>query len=671
MNIGIGIDTGGTYTDAVAYDFESRRILASAKALTTPMDLAAGILEALDGLPAECLAAASLVSLSTTLATNAAVENKLGPARLVFLGGHAELIDRLGPGLGLPPARDMILLDCATRYSGEIDQEPDWERLRREVSARTTGMEGIAVLETYAMRNSAVLEKKAKAIAEEAAGLPVVCGHELSPGLDCLQRASGTLLNAGLFPVIRRFIDAMSAALGQRRIPAPVVIVRSDGSLMDTAYAADRPVETVLCGPAASVMGCVALTDEKDCLIVDMGGTTTDIALIRDGVPVRSDAGIGVGAWKTFVPGLAIHTYGLGGDSAVRHGDGGPFLDRRRVIPLCMAAAENPDLPERLAAEIDPPRRHTRALHEFFVLRKDIAGLSRYTDAEKRFCDALARGPLPRRMAAEAAGTTVYELDAERLLREGVVQQGGLTPTDIMHLKGDYRRYDIAAARLGARFVAANVNMDIDELADWVYREVKRKLYLYVVNTLLENDISAHWAGGKVQALEHLILHVFDTGRSPSLDGIPVISPSFSTRFALVGMGAPIHLFLPEVASRLETRVVIPERAEVANAVGAIIGKVSATHVIHVRPIYRAEGIFGYTVSGNDQTLHFDRREEAEAFARTEAEDAARAEVLRRGASGEVAVTSRLAERHAPGRISAIFLGSAATAHAVGSIGVR
>jgi N-methylhydantoinase A/oxoprolinase/acetone carboxylase beta subunit len=111
--IGIGIDTGGTYTDAVIYDFSEKKVLGTAKALTTRQDLAIGILEALDKLPQDLLKEAGLISLSTTLATNACVEDKGGRARLIFLGGDKKVIGEFGSRYGLPPADEIYIQESS------------------------------------------------------------------------------------------------------------------------------------------------------------------------------------------------------------------------------------------------------------------------------------------------------------------------------------------------------------------------------------------------------------------------------------------------------------------------------------------------------------------------------------------------------------------------------
>src|SRR5690606_4555973 len=120
-------------------------------------------------------------------------------------------------------------------------------------------------------------------------------------------------------------------------IQAPLMVVKGDGSLIAAEAALASPVETILSGPAASLVGARHLSGETDVVVVDMGGTTTDIALLRDGRPVLASEGATVGGWKTMVEAVAVHTYGLGGDSEVRCDEAGDLVvGPRRAVPLSL-----------------------------------------------------------------------------------------------------------------------------------------------------------------------------------------------------------------------------------------------------------------------------------------------------------------------------------------------
>jgi N-methylhydantoinase A/oxoprolinase/acetone carboxylase beta subunit len=663
--IGIGIDTGGTYTDAVIYDFTERKILGAAKALTTRQDLSQGILEALDKLPADLVRSAEIIALSTTLATNACIEGKGGRAKLVFLGGDQKVIDEFGGKYGLPPAEDIYLQESYTNFSGGIEREPDWELFNANIKTRFEHLDGAGILEIYAMKNNAVLEKKAKELFQRIYDIPVACGYELFSDLNCLQRASGTLLNAGLFPVIKEFLEAIKKAMTRRNIAAAVVIARSDGTLMSEEFAALRPVETLLCGPAASIAGGIWLSKAVNCVVIDMGGTTTDMALVKDTIPVRAREGISVGKWRTFVQGFAIKTVGLGGDSAVHYDENRLFLEEYRVLPLCVAGAKYPSVIEGLRDLADSLTLHDWFLHEHYLLIHEITDGERYTEQERRFCEALRGGPLILRDAAAAAGTDMYNLKVSRLVKEGVVQLCGLTPTDIMHIRGDFSAYSREAALLGARHVAFNLGISVEELCDRVYDEIRRKIYLNVVKILLENQDKHYLARGIDGEAERVILQSYDSAGGGHNDRI--VSLAFKTDFSLVGIGAPIHLFLADVAKLLGTKAVIPEHFDVANALGAVVGNIYTSYPVQVRPNYGLGGLDSYTVFGFTGNRIFKTLAEAEEFAVAEAKAGARAEAIKRGAGGKITLSCDVDASSIRAKGSPVYLGTTVIGHATGA----
>jgi len=670
IRTGIGIDTGGTYTDAVIYDFEKKAILGSSKALTTKEDLSVGILEALDALPAESVKEAELISLSTTLATNACVEDRGGSAKLIFFGGDRKVIDKYGSEYGLPPSSEMYIQESYTKFSGEIEREPDWGLFSACVQKEFDGFDGAGIVETNAIKNSAAVEKRGKELFSQIFKnkIPVVCGHELFNELNCLQRGASTLLNARLFFVIRVFMDAVKTAMEKRGIGAPVVIVRSDGSLMSEEFAHTRPVETLLCGPASSVMGSASLAKTENSVVVDMGGTTTDIALINKGVPHKVEGGVTVGKWKTFVDGLYIKTFGLGGDTAIHYNEKNLFLEDYRVVPLCVAADKYPQITKNLENLVKNKKKHTKYLHEHYMAIRDISENSRYTKEEKIFCENLRDGPLSlSEAAAGIPGCDLYTFNVSRLVKEGAVQICGLTPTDVMHIKGDFNKFSAEASMLGIQYAAFNLDMKAEKFCERVYDEIKRRLYVNIVEALLENKSGSYMKNKVSEDLRRFINESYEMAKNDLENNL--VSASFKTDFVLTGVGAPIRIFLGEVAKMLGTRAVVPEHFEVANALGAVVGNINAAVAVEIKPNYSAGGITGYTVFGIGETKIFDDIREAEAFALSEAEGGARAEARKRGAKGEITVNCRLNTEEAEAKGCIIHLGTRAVAHAVGSIG--
>ena len=672
MKVGIGIDTGGTCTDAVAYDFSTNTVLAKGKALTTKEDLSIGIGAAIDALPQRLLAQAKTVSLSTTLATNACVEDKGGRARLLLVGAAQKVLDWVDAKARYGLDGDSVRCVETRGKDGSI-LEPDWEKLICDNYDWLRDANALSVAEANSFENGAAFEKKAKALLEERYDVPVVLASELVSELNVLERGATALLNARLLPVIKAFMIAVQSALTSRGLKAPVMMVRSDGSLMTDRLARLRPVETILSGPAASVLGGRELTDSPDCVIVDMGGTTTDISIVKDGVPVMAPDGIKINGWRTQVKGVFMDTFALGGDSAIRINNGRLELMARRVQPLCVAASRWPSIRDSLARLLKDERPHTHALHEFLFLVHSPDDISRYNARELALCNALEAGPLMLANAAEAAGSDIYSFTCERLEAEGIVMRCGLTPTDIMHIKGDYTAFDSEASELAARYFLQCLPQyddnrdDLNAFADVIYEAVRKKLYENIVRVLLTEKHPHLLSDGLDSQLRFLISRGWQDRKA---SGTSVFSISMTTPAALVGIGAPTHLFLPEVADALGTRCIIPEHAEAANAVGAAIADISASAHVQISPIHTSVGLSGFTVLAPDGPLIFSTLEEASNAAQRAAVEAAEAEARRRGAPGKLAVQANVTTKTAfsSGGIE-ILLGATAFAIATNRTG--
>ena len=658
MSIGIGIDTGGTYTDSVIYEFHTRKILSSAKALTTKHDLSVGIKNTLDCLDSTLLHQAELVSLSTTLATNACVEKKGGRAKLLFIGVDKKIVDRVGAEYGLTDIKKIYFVEAETTVNGKITKAPDWAAFLKESKQWLNDAEALGIVQLNAMYNGAVLEEEAKSLIVQNYDIPVVCGNELFSELNSIRRGSSALLNGMLISVLVDFLSAIKKALKERNITAPITIVRSDGSLMSEQIAGLRPVETILSGPAASVMGSSRLADEKEAVIVDMGGTTTDIALVRKGQPVTTRDGINIGNWRTFVKGLYVETLGLGGDSAIRYNTKGQvLLDTDRVIPLSVGASQWPELIDMLEELQNFEGKHSFLPYEFFTLVKDITNSPFYNDQEKQFCGALQEGPLSFAKAAAAANNDVYSLDIGRLEKEGIVLRCGLTPTDIMHLQGDYTKYPTQAAELGAQFIASSVGMTVRQLGAMVYDTVKKKLYDSIVQILLKENMPRFNKTGFSSEVRALLDRSWDMAQGKKSEHLNF---GFKTSSVLIGAGAPIHVFLPDVAQVLGATCLIPKHAEVANAIGAVSGNITASYTIQIQP--HEEGYIVFGPSGNYTTQNL---EKATAIAQNQAEQEARAEAIRRGASKNMVVETTINPLFVRTKSGKVFIDSKIVATAI------
>jgi N-methylhydantoinase A/oxoprolinase/acetone carboxylase beta subunit len=661
--MGIGIDTGGTCTDAVVYDFGRRRILAFSKTETTKDDLSRGIGIALDKLPREFIDRAEAIALSTTLATNACVENKGGRSRLVMFGVDQGTVRRVGSDYGLSMDDTLCCVESRTKPTGAVVQAPDWDKFKKLFDDKLKECDAVGLVEMFAKKSGGTLEKRAREIIESETSMPVVCGHELFSENNIVKRGASALLNAQLITVIAGFMAAVKKALRDRDIKAPFVIVRSDGSLMSEGFTSTRPVETLLCGPVASVMGAVELTGGKNCIIVDMGGTTTDIAFVRDGVPQRVKSGVRIGRWNTFVKGLFVDTFGLGGDSGVVISDGNITIGEERVMPLCVAAHSFPSLLTHLEREKDRVDYVINQQKDIYLGIKDISLYSKYNENEKIAAGALFNRPQSLQALSAEVGDTVLKSHLERLIREGIIIRCGLTPTDIMHIRGDFVEYSTRASELGAGIMARRLKMNPSELCEKIYDGVKEKLYYNIVRILIEDVYPDMRENGLSEQMRTLIRMSYEQAKAGG--GNSFLNCVFSTPATLVGVGAPIHIFLGDVGRYLGASVVTSEYSKVANALGAIVAKVFASVTIEV--VYdQAQN--KYVVCGGGERRAFKKLDEAKAEAERMADAKAREEAIKRGSERDVNISAETHESSVDTDFGRVYIGYRVTATATGAL---
>lgn len=621
MYIGLGIDTGGTFTDAALYDFQSKKILGSAKSPTTKDYLQSGIEDSLDQLDSELFEKVQFVSLSTTLATNACVEGKGANAALVLIGCHPKVLEQYGKEYGLPDPSEIILLDGIVGDHGEIEKEPDWEYLKRRLETVDQTMDCYAVVQTWSMINPA-FEQKAEVIIREQCRKPVVCGYELSGKLNVLKRASGALLNAKLIPVIQEFMESVLSGLHSRGIRAPVVIVRGDGSIMSLEFALKRPVETLLSGPAASIHGGVFLSNHKNQIIVDIGGTTSDIAVIKDGYPGLLEDGAIVGNWKTAVSSVDLTTCGVGGDSEIKISKNKEILvGPNRVTPLSMLAHQYPYVEQRLHELSEVKPLHTRPLPVFYALTGKLRNNLSRQDYD--VVEALKEHPLDVTELCNCIGLSIYSFNSADLENKGVIMKSSLTPTDVMHIKGDFTRWNRKASLLAAQILSNQFGIGVNRICSETYRRVMLKIYETIVQMLLEKNQPGIAGSKDFTFLNHLLEY--------STQGNDLLSVRFDTSYILCGLGAPAGIFVPGVAEFMHTKAFIPEYAPVANALGAVTGKIISVEEGMVLPQYESHSLIGYMVRMRNGSTFFKELEDAMSYAKQTLKETAISNAVHRG----------------------------------------
>jgi N-methylhydantoinase A/oxoprolinase/acetone carboxylase beta subunit len=588
---GLGIDAGGTFTDCALFDFATDTVLAKAKAPTTHRDLLIGIDEALTRLALEHPERLTMVALSTTLATNAIAEDKGGFPGAILMTPNG----RPDPRLTWQPQRT---LSACMSITGDENAPLDEAECRQAIAELlAAGVEAFAVCGYASVRNPAH-EQAVRRLIREQCALPVVCGHDLAHRLNYLHHFNTAVLNARLLPVIRRLLDAAREVLTAHGITAPLMVVKGDGTLMTEELARERPVETVLSGPAASVAGASYLTGMEEALVVDMGGTTTDVALVEKGMVRIAEEGARIAGWQTSVAAAAIQTAGLGGDSYLQFSsDRRLQVGPRRVVPLCNLAAEHPSVLgwlDRLAPE-EVYERSSAAILDFFTRGRAPSGA--LTDYEQRLLAALTDGPLPRVELARRVGlASPLLLHTENLERLGYLQRSALTPTDVLHARGDFTAWSVPAATRALELFADLYGRPAEETAGLILQEVVRLLAFESLRYELGEAATAPGSPSR-RLLE------------AALDGRPLGGVRLTLDYAhpLIAIGAPVHSFFPQVGDLLQARVIIPEHAEVANAIGAVVSGVTVREQGLIRP-----GQFApYVLHWREGVCEFDSLEEA------------------------------------------------------------
>jgi len=449
----IGIDTGGTYTDGVLMEYGSRKLLATAKHLTTRQDLALGVTQVLRSLEIADPAAVQLVGISSTLATNSIAEGKTRDVGLVLIGYDETLLAEYELDEQFT-ARDYEHFAGGHDSQGKEKQPLDLDAIVRWAEQHRHEFDAFAVSGYFSPLNAEHEERAAETI-YQATGRPVVMASQLSTQLDSIKRATTAGLNASLVSVMQEFIEAVRRALTDQGIDATLMVVKGDGSLMPYEDAIRKPVETIVSGPAASAIGGYFLCDEASGLMIDVGGTTTDMALVQSACVDVTDAGARVGNVQTAVKTARIRTACVGCDSHVSFeaGGRGVVVGPERVMPLCRLAEQHPDARRQLErlSRIDENQR-TPADLEFWLLYRPLTPRRReqLTDRQARLVDLLAEGPKP--VAELMRRLHVFhpdQLEARPLLRQGYIERAGLTPTDVLHVQNRLAKWDREASVWG------------------------------------------------------------------------------------------------------------------------------------------------------------------------------------------------------------------------------
>ena len=338
----LGLDVGGTFTDAVIID--AHRVVATAKRRTTKDNLMNGIGEALDAvLEGYDTSNIEQVTLSTTVVTNTIVEEKEQVVDLYVITGPGRNVDDIFPV-------EPIYLQGYTDHRGIVVEGTPADAVRgiANMVQAHSGTDLAAVSAKFGVRNP----HEELSITEELKNTyhTISNGSLLSGSLNFPRRTISAYFNSAVTPVFTVFKKNVEEALNIRHITAPLHILKADGGSLPMEHMVSRPVETVFTGPAATVLGLSALgvIGNKHTVALDIGGTTTDISLWKYGKPLMTKSGVSIREYPSAVRSFAVTSVGIGGESVVRLKNGNLTVGPERVGPSVALGGVEPTLGDAL-----------------------------------------------------------------------------------------------------------------------------------------------------------------------------------------------------------------------------------------------------------------------------------------------------------------------------------
>ena len=532
----IGIDTGGTFTDAVLIDRDLNQVVATAKRPTTHFDLAKGTGDALteliesSGIAPEQITS---VAVSSTLATNSVVENKGARVAIIVIGyvKHFKL-----------PVKAVLFVKGGHTIKG-VEEEPlDIEYLVSLVSELKNEVDAYGVCSAMSIKNPTH-----ELVTEKAIGMidpkPVFCSHQISSLAGMQERAATAGLHAKLMPIMQKYVSGVQQAMEKHNLHCPMIVVGGDGKPLAAETVIKQAGLTVASGPACTAhFG--ASRSNTDSLVIDVGGTTTDIAMIGAGQPLLASDGCQIGQWKTHVEAVDMHTEGVGGDSYVHLSHAGQLsIGPSRVTPISMAKSILP-VEEWLGGDdsgkliiFRPEAESGAKVHELTTLLTQ-------------------HGQMTPAMIREECGLGGVALDVqlEHLTRKQQIFECGFTPTDALHVLDIINIGDRDLAVRGAEILGKAMGFSAQKFA----RLVSSKTEELIENLIIDYVIQRYWNNSLTNFISTRKNH-------------PVLGVDFSIKMPLIGLGAAARYFLPSVAANLGTTATFPEHCEVGNAVGAAI----------------------------------------------------------------------------------------------------
>ncbi|MCX7816293.1 MAG: hydantoinase/oxoprolinase family protein [Syntrophales bacterium] len=382
----IGIDVGGTHTDAVIV--HNGNVLSKVKVPTDSDSLITSLLSATEKILADVeTTSLKRIVFSTTLCTNAIIQNKTE---------HVGIIAIPGPGVApfqLPMQEHTEFVPGYVNHRGE-EMVPLSEQKVKEAALKfkEQGIELLGVVGKFSTRNPSQELRVHDLLKGEFHHISL--GHNLSGQLNFPRRICTTYLNSAIFRIHNNLVKEVLSLIRKKGINVPTYILKADGGTIDIHKSTNYPVQTILSGPAASIMGILGLNRiHTDAISIDIGGTTTDISFFANGVPLLEPFGVTINGYKTLIRGLRTHSIGLGGDSVIRIENNTLQIGPERKGPAAALGGYHPTPTDAMVVlgytSIGNIEKSVQALQPLALkLKKDIHALAR--DIVETFCNKIA-----------------------------------------------------------------------------------------------------------------------------------------------------------------------------------------------------------------------------------------------------------------------------------------
>ena len=550
----LGVDTGGTYTDAVIVNDKDWKIEAKAKAFTCHENLSEGIDECINNMPHGLLEQVKEVHLSSTIAVNSILENRFDRVGLLKIGNDNE---------AEYPANYIMTMEAPVenRYRHYLcGKASEIKKIHKTFA----GNVDYVVVASDEKKDISGIEHMMADIVGKEVDVDTFCASDYSDEANSSERIISAMLTIYLKPVVESLVKSVKKIMESHSIHAELRVVNAMGETITCDEAQKKPLSTLFSGLAASVAGGLGLYEESDFLMVDMGGTSTDITRIIGGNfrEVRSSSKIGKYTVKEKT--MAVQTFGIGGDSHIRINLRGEIVaGPRKVIPICFMSCRYPYLVEELKTCRKPDDYDMLTVQEvdcFIGIKENIAGL---TSDEREIVKYLKDNPHNVFVIAEKFRRDPDALHLDKLMKAGAVRLISVTPTDVLHSEGLYTVWNVNGANAAIKHMAKQLGM------------TKTMCITKMRSAVTEKLIKAC-----MQSIANFEKHCFDfddsRGASFMLERYygreeSILETKFEINKPILALGAPAAEWMKDVAVELNAKLVVPEHGEVANAFGAAI----------------------------------------------------------------------------------------------------